>query len=75
MIHAKVFDMFKFIFPALANDDLVYYPSGKNKIRIKGVDSVRFIRQDVVFTYNSKNDWRLESVDSFINNTMMKGEN
>lgn len=71
----QVYEIFKLMFPHYINDDLIYFPNGKNSIRIRGVDKLIFKNQDVVFTVDGRDRpviWKLESVDSFIKN--LKGE-
>lgn len=61
MVHREVYFKFKSLFPSI--DALVseYFPNGKNSIRVRTKNHC-----DYVFTYNDADDWRFETVDSFI---------
>lgn len=74
MTHKQIFEKFKEMFPIYIHDGLVWFMNGRNSIRIRGVDTFHFDKQDVVFTINNKgNEWRLESLDNYMARTM-KGE-
>lgn len=73
MFHTKIYDAFKDMFPNYVNESVVYFPNGKNSIRLRGVDGYRFYRQELVFTYYDNRNWRLKTVDQFIKR-MTKGD-
>lgn len=75
MFHKRIYEMFVSIFPCVSNDQLIYFPNGKNSIRIRGVKSLNFNTQDVVFTTNAKQtEWKLESLDHYIHHTLQKNK-
>ena len=61
MFHKDVLKNFKDIFPQCSGQIAMWFPSGKNRIRVRLVNDHEF-----VFTYNNEKDWCLETVDSFI---------
>lgn len=61
MLHDKVFELFKQTFPQYAVDVDTWFPNGKNSIRLRMKN-----RKEFVLTYNSQEDWRLETIDSYI---------
>lgn len=62
MTHNNVLLKFKVLFPQYAGPMTEWFPNGKNSIRVRYSKT----RPDVIFTYNSTKDWRLETIDSFI---------
>lgn len=60
MTNKKILDYFKQLFPQYADQMTGWSPNGKNtiKIRLNG-------RQDFMFTYISKNNWRFETAGSY----------
>lgn len=73
MTHDQVYRLFKMIFPSYANDEIVYFPNGKNSIRLRGVKGLHSDGRDLIFTTsNNHMEWRLETIDSFLK--AMKGE-
>lgn len=68
MVHREVFRLFEQYFPDYAKSRFdVYFPNGQNSIRVRLNN-----REEFIFTYNSKKDWSLETVDSYIKK-MKKG--
>lgn len=67
MTHRDVLETFKSYFPQFASNMVVWFPNGRNSVRIRQIGG-----QDFVFTCNDKQDWSFETVDSFIKH--MKGE-
>lgn len=67
MSQRYVYEQFQMKFPQMAKQAATWFPCGKNRVRIRMVNN-----QDFIFTFNGKMDWRLETVDSFLNQT--KGE-
>lgn len=69
MVHNEVFKHFKSLFPTISENAQLWFPNGKNSIRVRQNDGREF-----VFTYSSQNDWRFETSDYFIKRTMKVGE-
>ena len=61
MTHKSVYDHFKENIPTYAEIANACFPNGKNSIRVRLVNKKEFI-----FTYNGKDDWRFETMDSFL---------
>ena len=61
MLHKNILDNFKIIFPHYAGSIDVWFPSGKDKIRVRLSNGHEFI-----FSYMNESDWCLETVDRFI---------
>ncbi len=63
MTHKSVYQWFELYFPLYAGDKVdVWFQNGKNSIRIRQKN-----HQEFIFTFNDKDDWRFETVKSFIN--------
>ena len=63
MTHKSVDQWFELYFPQYAGDKVdVWFQNGKNSIRIRQKN-----HQEFIFTFNDKDDWRFETVKSFIN--------
>lgn len=67
MTHAFILEQFKLYFPPYATDIKEWFPTGKNCIRVRLIDSREFI-----FTYEAENNLRLETVEHFLKR--LKGE-
>ncbi len=68
MAHGDIYKWFKLYFPQHAEENAeIWFPNGKNSIRVRTTDN-----RELIFTCNGKDDWRLETVKSFINGR--KGE-
>lgn len=62
MAHGDVYKWFELYFPHYAGGNAeMWFPNGKNSIRVRQTNG-----QEFIFTYNGKNDWRFETVKSFI---------
>lgn len=61
MTHKSIFNSFKSRFPDIEEHSEIWFPNGKNSVRIRLKDG-----REIVYTCNDKDDWRLESLDSFI---------
>lgn len=67
MTHNDVYKWFELYFPAYSGDNVdVWFSNGKNSIRVRQTNG-----QEFIFTYNGKDDWKFETVKSFLNT--MKG--
>lgn len=73
MSHKQLFELFRRMFPDQVKDTIIYFPNGKNSIRLRGFGDYPFFGQDFVFSYDGKEDWRLETVDSYLK-WAMKGD-
>lgn len=68
MVHQEVFKLFDLYFPEYNKEKAeVWFANGKNSIRIRLKN-----KQELIFTYNGKDDWKLETVKSFLDGK--KGE-
>lgn len=68
----QVYAQFTDIFPNYVSEDITYFPNGRNCIRIKGIEALSHISREFVFQFNSINDWKFETFESFFKR--MKGE-
>lgn len=60
MTHDSVYNAYKTMFPTYIHYTSIWFQNGKNSIR------VRVSGRDLIFTYNNADDWKLETVDSFL---------
>lgn len=68
MAHSDVFKWFELYFPQYSGEKVaVWFPNGRNSVRIRQTNGEEFI-----FTYGGKDDWKFETVKSFLKAT--KGE-
>lgn len=68
MGHHDLIPIFERLFPTcLGTAIYVWFPNGKNSIRLRMKDKREFI-----FTYHDEAHWQLETLDNFINR--LKGE-
>ena len=67
MPQKEVFNKFKLYFPKFADASEMWFPNGKNSVRVRLNN-----RKEIVFTFNSELDWRFETVESFMK-SMVKG--
>lgn len=67
MMHKQVYEEFKRIFPQYTDITNCWFQNGKNCIR------VRLHGCERIFTYYGPEDWKLETVDSFIKDNFIKG--
>lgn len=64
MIHKDVYKFFKMYFPSYTDNNVdVWFPNGKDSIRVREKNGFEFI-----FTYHDKNNWKLETINSFLKN-------
>ena len=62
MVHEEVFKWFELYFPDYAKERVeCWFPNGKNSIRLRQTN-----KQEFIFTYNGKNNWRFETLKSFL---------
>jgi len=66
MNHNDIYKLFELYF---GNNVAAWFQNGKNSIRIRQTNG-----QEFIFTYNSPKDWRLETIQSYINNSMKGGK-
>lgn len=67
MVHKEVYKQFETHFPNYAKEVDVWFPSGKNTIRVRLKN-----RREFIFTYEGVNNMRFETLNGFIEK--MKGE-
>lgn len=67
MLQHEIYKLFCDRFPEYCRPDDIWFPNGKNSVRIRQSNG-----QELVFTYHSRKNWRLETVESFI--SRLKGE-
>ena len=51
------------MFPNMAKYAAMWFPNGRNSIRIRDIN-----KHELIFTYYSDADWRLETVNEFLKN-------
>lgn len=68
MAHIEIYKTFKDLFPFCVERVTEWFPNGRNCIRLR-LDETN---GDYVFTYNDKREWRFETVENFIKNTLNK---
>ena len=66
MTHTNIFKRFRTMFPKLNYKDVIWFPNGKNSIRLRGIYNFDGTRPDFIFTYRNEMNWRLETVESFL---------
>ena len=66
MVAQQTFEVFKKTLPEYGERTVIWFPSGKNGIRVRLDNGCEFI-----FIYNNSDDWSFETVDCYIKK--MKG--
>lgn len=62
MNHGEIYKYFELYFPDFSGDKVdVWFQNGKNSIRVRQKN-----RQEFIFTYNGKDNWKFETVESFM---------
>ena len=61
MVANLIFEIFMTLFPTFGEHATMWFPNGKNGIRVRIDDGHEFI-----FTYDGKDDWNLETVGRYI---------
>ena len=70
MKHKDIYKWFELYFELYAGGNVAaWFPNGKNSILIRQTNG-----QEFIFTYNSPKDWRFETIQSYINNSMKGGK-
>lgn len=67
MTHDVILHCFKTCLPHLGKEIIAWFPNGRNSIRVRYNDG-----RDFIFTFDGEEDWRYETLDSFIRR--MKGD-
>lgn len=67
MVHAEIYKKLKDMFPECYKKCTEYFPNGKNSIRVRNAK-----KEDMIFTFNGKSNWKLESVDSFLKSKIIE---
>ena len=71
MVHKDIFETFKKLFPIYAEGVTEWFPNGKGSIRVR----LGALHQEFIFTIHSNKEWRFETMENFIKNSMKrKGE-
>lgn len=66
MMHQDIYKQFELCFPDYGKNIEMWFPNGRNSVRIRQVN-----KQEFIFTYNGQDDWKFETVKSFLDG--MKG--
>lgn len=61
MLQKDVFNKFKELFPQHAEQIEMWFPNGKNSVRVRDYN-----KHDYVFTYHGRNSWSFETVDCHV---------
>lgn len=61
MTHSEVLSRFQTYFPGLYGDIDLWFQNGKHSIRVRLKD-----RRELIFTYHSDSDWRLQTLKNHI---------
>ena len=61
MAHTQILNKFEDLMPAYYEKMILWFPNGKNSIRIRLSDYREF-----VFTYNKPDDWLFETLRHFL---------
>lgn len=70
MLQKDIFEKFKILFPMYSQAVTTWFPNGKGSIRVR----LGEVNGDFVFTFRNNNEWKFETVNSFINNTLKSKE-
>ena len=62
MKHNEIYEKLLKTLPIDGQDVECWFPNGKNSVRVRSRCYGEFI-----FTYKNKKEWRMESVDSYLN--------
>lgn len=65
MSNKYIFMTFGSMFPYYENDVDVWYPNGKDSVRIK----FKTTRSELIFTYYSEKEWCLETAKNYLRKT------
>ena len=68
----KMFKAFEYLFPMYKDDIADWFPYNYivNSIRVRFNDGL-----NVIFTYKSATNWKIQTYDSYLNEKELKGEN
>lgn len=68
----KLVEAFRTLFPILKYDVADYMPYNllENSIRVRFYDGL-----NLIFTYKSANEWKVQTYESYLNEKELKGEN
>lgn len=67
MIHEKIFIIFEERFSDIASQSCMWFPNGKDSVRVRMKN-----KQEFIFTYHGEKDWSLETINRYL--TRLKGE-
>ena len=68
MTHREIYGWFRVYFELYDKHVDIWFPNGKHSIRVRQANG-----QEFIFTYNGKEDWRFETLDSFLKSIDKKG--
>ena len=60
MTHKEIYDMFQKLHPLYCKEGQIWYPNGRNSIRLPIIQGVEF-----VFTFHNNRTWSFETIDSY----------
>jgi hypothetical protein len=67
--HVELFKVFKKVYPITDEEIKCWFTNGKNSVRVR----LR-IGVDLIFTYDSKKNWKIETVDSWLDDRRVEVE-
>lgn len=71
MTHNDVYKKFASFFPDYASDVDLWFPNGKNSVRIRSKGRAEFVKglPEYVFTYNGDFEWSFETIKNHLSRT------
>lgn len=69
MVHTEIIKKFTELYPIAVDEIVCWFPNGKGSVRVRTKSY-----GDLIFTYETKKRWRIETVDSYLNSIKVTGE-